>query len=94
MIKTKIVCTMGPVSRNEEVLRRMIGEGMNVARLNFFSRRPRVPQETIELIKRVRSEMGVPLAILLDTKGPEIRLKNFEGGETTLEEGRAVYTHL
>lgn len=91
MIKTKIVCTMGPVSRNEEVLRRMIGEGMNVARLNFSHGDHAYHRETIELIKRVRSEMGVPLAILLDTKGPEIRLKNFEGGETTLEEG-ALFT--
>ena len=88
MIKTKIVCTMGPVSRNEEVLRRMIGEGMNVARLNFSHGDHVYHRETIELIKRVRAEMGVPLAILLDTKGPEIRLKNFEGGEATLEEGK------
>ena len=87
MKKTKIVCTMGPASRQEDVLRQMIEKGMNVARLNFSHGTHEYHKETIDLIKRVRDEMGVPLAIMLDTKGPEIRTGDFEQGRTELEEG-------
>lgn len=87
MRKTKIVCTIGPASRNEKTLKEMIKSGMNVARLNFSHGTHDYHKETIELIKKVRSEMEVPLAIMLDTKGPEIRVKTFKGGEAHLKEG-------
>ena len=76
MRKTKIVATIGPASRNKETLIEMINAGMNVARLNFSHGDHQYHKETIELIKQVRKELGVPLAIMLDTKGPEIRTKN------------------
>ncbi|MBE6688521.1 MAG: pyruvate kinase [Ruminococcaceae bacterium] len=87
MRKTKIVCTIGPASRNEKILKEMITSGMNVARLNFSHGSHEYHLETIELIKKVRSEMGVPLAIMLDTKGPEIRIKSFKNSVAKLEEG-------
>ena len=87
MRKTKIVCTIGPASRNEKILKEMITSGMNVARLNFSHGSHEYHLETIELIKKVRSEMGVPLAIMLDTKGPEIRIKSFKNSVAKLKEG-------
>jgi len=88
MRKTKIVCTMGPASANEKMLMQMINEGMNVARLNFSHNSHEYHQKTIDLIKSVRSKMKVPLSILLDTKGPEIRVGAFENGMATLCEGK------
>lgn len=87
MRKTKIVCTIGPSSRDEITLKEMIKSGMNVARLNFSHGTHEYHKETIELIKKVRSEMEVPLAIMLDTKGPEIRTKTFKKGEAQLKDG-------
>ncbi|HKM21864.1 MAG TPA: pyruvate kinase [Lachnospiraceae bacterium] len=87
MKKTKIVCTLGPASQKEEVLRQMIEKGMNVARLNFSHGTHEYHKENIDLIKRLRDEMNVSLAILLDTKGPEIRTKDFAEGKVVLEEG-------
>lgn len=87
MRKTKIVCTIGPSSRDEITLKEMIKSGMNVARLNFSHGTHEYHKETIELIKKVRSEMEVPLAIMLDTKGPEIRIKTFKNGEARLKDG-------
>ena len=87
MRKTKIVCTIGPASRNEKTLTEMIKSGMNVARLNFSHGNHEYHKETIELIKKVRDDMEVPLAIMLDTKGPEIRIKSFKNGEIMLSEG-------
>lgn len=87
MRKTKIVCTIGPSSRDEITLKEMIKSGMNVARLNFSHGTHEYHKETIELIKKVRSEMEVPLAIMLDTKGPEIRIKTFKNGEARLRDG-------
>jgi len=84
MRKTKIVCTMGPASANEKVLVQMINEGMNVARLNFSHNTHEYHQKTIDLIKAVRSKMKIPLSLLLDTKGPEIRVCTFENGMATL----------
>ena len=84
MRKTKIVCTMGPASANEKVLVQMINEGMNVARLNFSHNTHEYHQKTIDLIKAVRSKMKIPLSLLLDTKGPEIRVCAFENGMPTL----------
>ncbi len=88
MRKTKIVCTIGPASRNENTIRRMIEAGMNVARLNFSHGTHEYHKETIDLLKAVREDMGVPLAIMLDTKGPEIRLRNFKNHTAELKDGQ------
>ncbi len=87
MKKTKIVCTLGPTSRQEDVLRQMIDKGMNVARLNFSHGTHEYHQETIDMVKRIREDVGVPLAIMLDTKGPEIRTGDFEQEIVELKEG-------
>lgn len=89
--KTKIVCTLGPASRQEDVLRQMIERGMNVARLNFSHGTHEYHKETIDLVRKVREELGVPLAIMLDTKGPEIRTGDFEQEKVELKEG-ATFT--
>ena len=85
--KTKIICTLGPASANEETIERLIKAGMNVARLNFSHNTHEGHKETIGMIKRVREKLGAPVAILLDTKGPEIRLGDFENGFAMLERG-------
>lgn len=87
MRKTKIVCTIGPSSCDEETLRRMCLAGMNVARFNFSHGTQPEHLEKINTIKKVREELGLPIAIMLDTKGPEYRIKTFEGGKVTLQEG-------
>lgn len=86
-MQTKIVCTIGPASDNEAVLTDLIRAGMNVARLNFSHNTHADHLETIKLIKRVRDKLHAPVAILLDTKGPEIRLRTFEGGSAILKKG-------
>lgn len=71
--KTKIVCTLGPSTESEEILRKLIECGMDVARMNFSHGSYESHEEEIRKIKKLREEMGIPVAILLDTKGPEIR---------------------
>lgn len=85
--KTKIVCTIGPASRDADTMREMLEAGMNVARLNFSHGTHEDHRKTIETFRRVRDEQDRPAAILLDTKGPEIRLGDFENGSEILEEG-------
>ena len=87
MRKTKIICTIGPASEKEEVLVRMCRSGMNVARLNFSHGTHADHKEKIELIKRVREKLELPIAIMLDTKGPEYRIGTFEKGKITLKDG-------
>lgn len=88
MRKTKIICTIGPASESEETLREMCLAGMNVARLNF-SHGPHPEQlARIERIKKLREELDLPVAIMLDTKGPEYRIRTFEKGQVTLVEGQ------
>ena len=87
MRKTKIICTLGPASQTEDVLRELIKAGMNVARFNFSHGSHEEHKQKLDLLKKLRAEMDIPLATLLDTKGPEIRLGKFENGETQLEEG-------
>ena len=87
MRKTKIICTIGPASENEEVLTQMCLAGMNVARLNFSHGTHPEHEEKIALIKRVREKLDVPLPIMLDTKGPEYRIKTFATGSVTIAEG-------
>ena len=84
MRKTKIVCTLGPASNSEEKIRGLIRAGMNVARFNFSHGTHESHRETFQIIDRVRRELELPIATLLDTKGPEIRLGMFEGGKATL----------
>ena len=87
MRKTKIICTIGPASENEEVLTQMCLAGMNVARLNFSHGTHPEHEKKIELIKRVREKLNMPIAILLDTKGPEYRIKTFKNGKVTVKPG-------
>ena len=87
MRKTKIVCTIGPASDTEEVLIGMCHAGMNVARLNFSHGTHEDHLKRINLIKKVREQLELPIAIMLDTKGPEYRIKTFEKGKIFLEDG-------
>ena len=87
MRKTKIVCTIGPASDTKEMLIGLCKAGMNVARLNFSHGVHPDHQRRIDLIKEVREELGLPIAILLDTKGPEYRIKTFADGKIELSDG-------
>ncbi len=87
MRKTKIVCTLGPASRSEAVMEEMLRAGMNVARFNFSHGDHEYHREMIETFRRVRDRMKLPASILLDTKGPEIRIGKFEKGKITLTAG-------
>jgi pyruvate kinase len=87
MRKTKIVCTLGPASSDEETIEQLIRSGMSVARLNFSHGTHEYHKGVIDAIKAVRKRLDVPVAILLDTKGPEIRIKKFKDGAVTLAEG-------
>ncbi|MCD7751763.1 MAG: pyruvate kinase [Lachnospiraceae bacterium] len=87
MRKTKIICTIGPASDSEQVLTDMCLAGMNVARLNFSHGTHEGHGATIARIKAVREKLHLPIAIMLDTKGPEYRIKTFENGKVTLKEG-------
>ncbi len=87
MRKTKIVCTLGPSTETEEVVRGLCLAGMNVARMNFSHNTHQDHQRRIDLVKKVRDELGLPIAIMLDTKGPEYRIKTFENGKITLHDG-------
>ncbi len=87
MRKTKIVCTIGPASESEEVLRELFLSGLNVARLNFSHGTHEEHLMRINRIKKVRKELGLPIAIMLDTKGPEFRIGTFENGKINLNVG-------
>ena len=87
MRKTKIVCTIGPACNTEETLTQMCLAGMNVARLNFSHGDYATHKANIDLIKKVREKLGLPIAIMLDTKGPEYRIKTFKDGSITLRDG-------
>ncbi len=86
--KTKIICTIGPSSETKEVLTSLIQNGMNVCRLNFSHGRHEEHQKKIDVIKQVRAELNEPIAILLDTKGPEIRTGIFSEPEFLLKAGQ------
>lgn len=87
MRKTKIICTLGPASDSEEVVSEMIRAGMNVARFNFSHGSHEEHLKRLNLVTKLRNEMDIPLATLLDTKGPEIRLGQLKGGKAELSEG-------
>lgn len=86
--KTKIVCTLGPASDNDEMVSRLMDEGMNVCRLNMSHGSYEEQAERIQRIKRLREEKGIPVGILLDTKGPEVRTKTLAAGKVELEAGQ------
>ncbi len=87
MRKTKIVCTIGPASETEKIITGLCKAGMNVARLNFSHNTHEDHQRRIDLVKKVRSELKMPIAIMLDTKGPEYRIKTFKNQKITLNDG-------
>ena len=87
MRKTKIVCTMGPACDDPAIFREMCRAGLNVARLNFSHNTHADHLRRIGMVKSVREELGLPIAIMLDTKGPEYRTGTFAGGRVTLREG-------
>ena len=87
MRKTKIICTIGPACETEEILTDMCRAGMNVARLNFSHGTHEEHLKRIELIRSVRRKLNLPIAIMLDTKGPEYRIKTFKNGPVTLKDG-------
>ncbi len=87
MRKTKIICTIGPASEDPEIFRAMCLNGLNVARLNFSHGTHAEHQKKIDMIKAVRQELGLPIAIMLDTKGPEFRIRTFRDGKITLKDG-------
>ncbi len=88
MRKTKIICTLGPSTDKEGVLRDLIANGMNVARFNFSHGSHEEHLDRLEKLKALREELGKPVAALLDTKGPEIRLKDFKNGVENLVAGQ------
>ena len=87
MRKTKIVCTLGPACSDEVTITAMCKAGMNVARLNFSHNTHEDHKKRIDLLKKVREKLGLPIALMLDTKGPEYRIKTFKIGKITLKEG-------
>ena len=88
MKKTKIVCTLGPATDDDDVLRSMIEAGMDAARINFSHSVYEEHDRRIDQVKRIRDEMGVPVPIMLDTGGPEIRMRKFAGGQARIEDGQ------
>lgn len=88
MRKTKIICTMGPATDNEEVMKKIMLEGMDVARLNFSHGNYEDHKKRMDMVKKIRKEVNKHVAILLDTKGPEVRVKQFKDGKVTLKEGQ------
>ena len=87
MRKTKIICTLGPATDDVAVMKKLIESGMDVARFNFSHGSHEEQLERLTKLKKLREELGVPVAALLDTKGPEIRLGLFEGGKAVLKTG-------
>ena len=88
MRKTKVVCTLGPSTDDEKVLEQLIEEGMNVARCNFSHGSHEEHKERMDKVKRIRKECDKPVAILLDTKGPEIRTGNFVDDKVYVKAGQ------
>lgn len=89
MRKTKIVCTIGPGCHSEEMMERMLKNGLNVARFNFSHGEHAYHKKMMETFRQVRDRLGLPAAVMLDTKGPEIRIRTFEQGSVTLRRGAA-----
>ena len=92
MKKTKIVCTMGPGTNDPEIVRQLIRGGMDIARFNFSHGTHEEQKSRMDMIKRLRSEEKVPVAILLDTKGPEIRTGILKDGKKVSLEAGKLFT--
>ncbi|MCQ4022211.1 MULTISPECIES: pyruvate kinase [unclassified Ruminococcus] len=88
MRKTKIICTLGPATDDENVMRELILNGMSVARMNMSHGTHEDHRKRADVVKKLRAELDIPVALLLDTKGPEIRTKNFKNGSEILETGQ------
>ena len=88
MRKTKIICTLGPACDDDNLLKEMITHGLDCARLNFSHGTHAEQKVRMDRVKRVREELGIPLPILLDTKGPEIRIRLFKDGKVELKKGQ------
>ncbi len=88
--KTKIICTIGPASENKQTIMELVKNGMSIARLNLSHGNKEYYKKIINIIEEVREELGIPVAILMDTRGPEIRTKNFVGGEAELKVGQEL----
>ena len=86
--KTKIVCTLGPAVEDENIMRQMMLEGMNIARFNMSHGDHEEHGRRLDMLKRLRKELNLPVAALLDTKGPEIRLGDFEQKQIVLKQGQ------
>src|SRR5690606_28278965 len=86
--KTRVVCTIGPSTDDEDILRKLVENGMNVARLNTSHDTMSQHEKRVETLVKIRKEMNIPLAILLDLEGPKIRTGNFETDEVSLVEGQ------
>ena len=87
MKRTKIICTIGPACSDETTLANMLRAGMDVARLNFSHGTHAEHLERIQMIRRLRQELGLPVPILLDTKGPEYRIRTFANHRVRVEDG-------
>ena len=95
MRRTKIVCTMGPNTDKKTIMRALVKNGMDVARFNFSHGDYEEQKNRMNLLKNVREELDRPVAILLDTKGPEIRTGVLEGGQkVTLKEGETFTLYV
>ena len=90
MRKTKIICTLGPASSDEKTIEAMLKNGMNVARLNFSHGSHENHKKTIEMFRKVRDKLGLSAAVMLDTKGPEIRTGDVENGEIEIVTGKNI----
>ena len=90
MKQTKIICTLGPSSQDYDTILRMAQAGMNIVRLNFSHGTHEEHKERIDLVRKVEKENGVNLGIMLDTKGPEIRLGTFKNNVETYKKGEIV----
>ena len=88
MRKTKIICTLGPACDDEEILKKMIQNGLDCARLNFSHGTHEEQKVRMDRIKKIRKELNIPLPILLDTKGPEIRVRLFKNDKVSLKAGQ------
>ncbi len=88
MRKTKIVCKLGPASSDEKTIEQMLKAGMDVARINMSHGTHKIQKDQIDLFRKVRDRLGIPAAVMLDTRGPEIRLGDFENGSVTVENGQ------
>ena len=91
MRKTKIICTIGPASSSENTLKNMIKAGMNVARINFSHGGVKEQDDKVQLIRKLRNELNIPISLLLDTKGPEIRIAKFKDNKAILK-NKNVFT--